>query len=80
MPRLCNEFDIKVLVPDWEYCNTHRKDKPNSVTNDYCDFVSKYDGNYYCKLFGGVGLYSHDHRVLKCEQCLSKCKASDGNG
>jgi hypothetical protein len=80
MARLCTEFDIKVMVPDWKYCNTHRKDEPNSIKNDHCDFISKYDRDYYCRLFGGVGLYSNGYRVLKCDKCLSYCKVDGDNG
>ncbi|GEM_PF-3035416 len=75
MARLCTEFETKVMVPDWKYCNEHRKEEPNRIQDDHCNFVEKYSGAYYCRLFGGMSLYSHEHRVLKCEECLKACES-----
>ncbi len=73
MARLCTEFEIKVMVPDWEYCNIRYQDRPNNLEDSHCDFASKYSGAYYCRLFEGMPLYSHDERIKKCEKCQKAC-------
>lgn len=69
------ENTLSADIFNWELCNKCKDEYGKSRDGErLCDFCEKseYGNYYYCRLFGGEALYSHDKWIKRCNKCLTQ--------